>query len=136
MQYVDINRMQTISGAQQQFNSAFPFLKIEFFREPPVSGRGNAKNKMIVTDMKLENIQSKSKTGKIVLHNDTTVGQLEEFFQKEFGLYVQVFRKSGRIWLETTATDNWTLSRQNEEGRSLEEHLKTDIESPDDHDIY
>lgn len=136
MHIVDINKMQTISGAQQQFNTAFPFLKIEFFREAPVSGRGNAKNKMIVTDMRLENIQSKPKTGKIILHEATTVIQLEECFEKEFGLYIQVFRKSGRIWLETTATDNWTLSQQNEEGRSLDEHLKTDKENPFDHDIY
>lgn len=136
MHYVDINKMQTISGAQQQFNTAFPFLKIEFFREAPVSGRGNAKNKMIVTDLKLESIQSKPNTGKIILHKETTVTQLEECFSNEFGLYIQVFRKSGRIWLETTATDNWTLEQQNEEGRSLEEHLKTDKEDPQDHDIY
>jgi hypothetical protein len=136
MLYVDINKTQTISGAQHQFNSAFPFLKIEFFREAPVSNRGKARNKMIVTDFKLESIQSKPKSGKIILHKETTVTQLEECFEKEFGLYIQVFRKSGNIWLETSATDNWTLEQQNEEGRSLEEHLKSEKEDPTDRDIY
>jgi hypothetical protein len=120
----------------EQFNTAFPFLKIEFFREAPVSGRGNARSKMITTDLKLESIQVKSNSGKIILHKETTVTQLEDCFSNEFGLYVQVFRKSGRIWLETTATDNWTLEQQNEEGRSLDEHLKNDKEDPQDHDIY
>ncbi len=136
MYYIDIHAQQTISGAQKQFNTAFPFLKIEFFSEAPLSGKGNARNKMITGDAKLESIQFKSNSGKIILHKGTTVTQLEECFENEFGLYVQVFRKSGRIWLETSATDNWTLEQQNEEGRSLEEHLKQDKENPDDHDIY
>jgi hypothetical protein len=136
MHYVDIHKEQTISGAQKQFNEAFPFLKIEFFRQPPVSGKGNAKNKMIVYDLKLEEIQTKNKSGKIKLIESITVNELENLFEKNFGLYVQVFRKSGRIWLETTATDNWTLGQQNEEGRSLQEHLKVEKENPDDHDVY
>jgi hypothetical protein len=136
MNYVDINNSQTLSEIKQQFNSAFPFLKLEFFREAPVSGRGNAKNKMIVTDAKIENIQFKKKSGKIDLKKETKVCELENEFEKEYGLFVQVFRKSGRIWLETTATDNWTLEQQNEEGRSLAEHFKPDVENADDHDVY
>jgi hypothetical protein len=53
-----------------------------------------------------------------------TVADLEFRLEKEYGLHIQVFRKSGNIWLETTATDNWTLDRQNQEGKILEEHLK------------
>ena len=136
MHFVEINNTQTISGAQLQFNTAFPFLKIEFFREAHIPGKGNSKNKMIVVDTRLQNIQVKPASGTIMLENKITVNQLEAKFENEFGLYVQVFRKSGRIWLETTATDNWTLEQQNEEGRSLDEHLKTDRESSDDHDIY
>jgi hypothetical protein len=30
-----------------------------------------------------------------------------------------VFRKSGKTWLETSVTDDWTLKRQNEEGMEL-----------------
>jgi hypothetical protein len=31
----------------------------------------------------------------------------------------QVYRKSGKIWLETTVTDSWTLEEQNKQGESL-----------------
>jgi hypothetical protein len=34
-------------------------------------------------------------------------------------MVVQVSRKSGTLWLETTMTDSWTLGQQNEHGREL-----------------
>jgi len=91
---------------------------------------------MITSDMKLKDIQSNQKPGKIIVSRQTRVSELESQFEKEFGLYVQVFRKSGRVWLETTATDNWTLEQQDEEGKSLNEHLGIKSEDLNDHDIY
>jgi hypothetical protein len=43
-----------------------------------------------------------------------------------YGLSVQVFRKSGNVWLETSATDNWTLRQQNNEGAELSTQMKND----------
>jgi hypothetical protein len=40
------------------------------------------------------------------------VWQLEKQFEEGFGLHVQVFRKSGRTWLETSVTDDLTLVEQ------------------------
>lgn len=131
-----IDSEQTITGIQEQFNSSYPFLKIEFFSQAPLPGIGNPKNKMIVDDSKLKEIQNKNKNGIINIKKNTKVADLETCFAVEYGLFVQVFRKSGKIWLETTATDNWTLEQQNEEGISLEEHLKADRENPNDHDMY
>ncbi len=131
-----IDSKQTIKGIQKQFNALYPFLKIEFFSQPPMPGIGNPKNKMIVSDVKLIEIQILNKSGTINLTSKTSAAELENCFALEFGLYVQVFRKSGKIWLETTATDNWALEQQNEEGKSLEQHLKTDRENPNDYDIY
>ena len=131
-----IDSSQTISGVQKQFNDLYSFLRLEFFKQPPVSGAGNAKNKMITYDMKLKDIQNISKSGEIKVNSQTVVSELEKQFEKEFGLYIQIFRKSGKIWLETTATDNWTLEQQNEEGKSLNEQLNIKPENLNDHDIY
>jgi hypothetical protein len=38
---------------------------------------------------------------------------------QEFGLCVQVFRKSGNHWIETSLTNSWTLEQQNREGFEL-----------------
>ena len=49
-----------------------------------------------------------------------TVNELEQRFSDVYGLGVQVFRKSGNVWLETTVTDGWTLEQQNKQGESLD----------------
>jgi|GEM_PF-121742 len=127
---------QTTSILQKEFSKLFPFLKIEFFREPCLKGKGNSKDKMISTNEILNRLQSKKQFGKIVFTKQTTVSELEENFLNKFGVCMQVFRKSGNIWLETTSTDDWTLEQQNEEGRSLAQHFKIERENPDDHDMY
>ena len=134
--WLTIDSSQTIHSVQKQFNDLYSFLKLEFFKQPPVSGAGNAKNKMITYDMKLKDIQKIVKAGEIKVNTHTRVTELENQFAKEFGLYVQVFRKSGKIWLETTATDNWTLEQQNGEGKSLSEQLNIKPDNAEDHDIY
>lgn len=62
-----------------------------------------------------------------------TVHELEALFQERLGLYIQVFRKSGKVWLETTATDDWTLFKQNLEGRELSEVQVDNREEPADY---
>jgi hypothetical protein len=57
--------------------------------------------------------------GELEFTEQTRVNELEGRFQDDFGLSVQVFRKSGKLWLETTATDNWTLAEQNNQGEEL-----------------
>jgi hypothetical protein len=47
------------------------------------------------------------------------VSELENLFEDKFKLSVQVFRKSGKSWLETTFTDGWSLKKQNQEGLDL-----------------
>jgi hypothetical protein len=136
MNEIIIRREDRISEIQDQFNKYFSFLKIEFFRQAPVSGIGNSKNKMIVDDLKMEQIKGFTKGGSIELNNNTIVSTLEKYFETNCGLYVQIFRKSGKVWLETTATDNWTLQQQNEEGKSLAKQLNVEQDNPDDHDIY
>jgi hypothetical protein len=44
---------------------------------------------------------------------------LEEIFNDNFGLTVQLYRKSGKEWLAVTATDKWTLEQQNDQGKAL-----------------
>ena len=48
-----------------------------------------------------------------------TVTELERQFRELYGLHVLVFRKSGKVWLETTVTDGWTLAEQNNQGEAL-----------------
>ena len=134
--YMVIDGKQTTATLQKEFNKNFPFLKIEFFREPCIKGKGNSKDKMIMTNEVISRLQRKKQFGKISFTNQTMVRELEENFLDKFGICMQVFRKSGNVWLETTSTDDWTLEQQNEEGKSIAHDFKIEKENPDDHDIY
>ena len=58
--------------------------------------------------------------GTININGLMKVAELESAFFVTFGLAVQVFRKSGKVWLQTTATDDWTLEEQNLKATEIE----------------
>jgi len=124
--FLTIHETKTIPELQKEFNLHFPFLKIEFYRE----------SQMITTNERISHLQSSTHSGKIPFTKRTTVRELERVFSDDFGLQVQVLRKSGRIWLVTTSTDDWTLEEQNEEGKNLSHHVQMEKENPEDLDIY
>jgi hypothetical protein len=134
MATIGISNNRSIENIQKAFNEAFPYLKIEFFSQPhekgkPTSAKYLVSPKKIIGEFTTGNIQ-----GDLNLIDTMTVYELEKLFEDNFGLHVQVFRKSGRIWLETTATDDWTLSSQNEQGRELSEGTPERGELPDYHE--
>lgn len=115
--YISQNRR--ISDVQKDFNSLYPFLKIEFYKGN-VAATGCRERKHLQNSIPMT-AAGLIKNGKIELNDSMTVGQLENIFRTEFGLFVQASRKSGTLWLETTMTDNWTLKQQNDHGKELSE---------------
>jgi hypothetical protein len=83
-----------------------------------MAGRDGMGRKLLREPHPLKEVGLK-KPGALRIEEEMTVGELEKEFLESFGMLVQVSRRSGTIWLETTMTDNWTLSRQNEHGREL-----------------
>ena len=126
---------ETIESVQKQFNIIYPFLKIEFFTKPHKRFEGSNKKNRYVMNETINSIETRHTDLKIMLDQSTTVTNMEEAFKKQYGLHVQVFRKSGNVWLETSVTDNWTLEKQNGEGESLEEHFKIERVRRNDDDF-
>ena len=112
-----INDKVTISDIQKGFEEMFPFLRIQFFKTPHKAFEGSPKKEILPVTTKLKEV--KHQNGVMVISENITVSELEEFFKNIFNLNVQVFRKSGNSWLETTLTDSWTLKKQNQEGKEL-----------------
>ena len=48
----------------------------------------------------------------ISIHGNLKTSTLEKLFEEELGLHIQVYKKSNNTWIQTTATDDWTLSQQ------------------------
>lgn len=108
-----------ISVFQKEFNSNFPYLKIEFFSTANKQGELMINKFTYENDRLLAGYRNINNTDQIVITPEMTVASLEEKFNKIYGLGTQILRKSGKIWLETTITDAWTLEEQNLQGEAL-----------------
>lgn len=114
-----INDHKKIFSIQEEFNAIFPYLKLEFFSTPHYTGEATPKKSIMPGCKTLNECRTIHNNGSISITPYMTVSDLEQRFQNIFGLSVQVMRRSGKVWLETTVTDVWTLQKQNEQGEAL-----------------
>lgn len=120
---ITISDRRNISAIQKEFNDAFPYLKIEFFSKPHSAGGPSPKKFMKDPSKTIGECRTIRKSGTISITSATTVTELEQKLRNNFGLSVQIFRKSGKAWLETTVTDSWSLEKQNNQGEALSNYL-------------
>lgn len=115
--FLFLSEDKTLNEVQQSFTSKYPFLKLDFYRlqkgDPTLTVKKHLLHSITLKAAGLKN------NGLIDINNDMTVADLEKIFLHQFGLNVQVSRKSGILWLETTMTDKWSLQKQNEHGREI-----------------
>jgi hypothetical protein len=116
---IAINDHRKIFAIQEEFNTIFPYLKLEFFSKPHALGGASPKKLVKHNSATLGECRTIHQKGDLTIVPDMTVVDLEQNFGNVYGLGVQVFRKSGKSWLETTVTDNWTLAEQNRQGEEL-----------------
>src|SRR5690349_13967015 len=109
--HIDDNRK--ISEIQEEFNQKFPFLKIEFLTGSKL--RAGLCYKKILHDSALTIGECRivHTKGQISIDPTMSVTELEKNFKDIYGLHVRLFRKSSKVWLDTSVTDSWTLHEQN-----------------------
>lgn len=110
---IRITGTTSLAEIMQEFNHRFPNLKIEFFTDKNHDGVLTADEIVKNHETKIAAIRDTGHNGVLEIDSLTTVSGLEKSFLDVFGLYVQVFRKSGSTWLVTTTTDHLTLGEQN-----------------------
>jgi hypothetical protein len=116
MTIIKIDKPTKVSEIKKAFNNQFPYLKLEFFKSKHKKEEGSDKKSLIVNDFEIKPILNNET---IVFSDEMLVHELESQFAEKLKLSVQIFRKSGRTWLETTFTDSWSLKKQNQEGIEL-----------------
>ena len=117
---ITITDNKTLAEVQAEFNQHFPFLKLEFFKKQHHEGEGNKKSDALQLNKKISEVRSIYGVESLSINGHKKVSTLEDEFFECYGMNVQVFRKSGKAWLQTTATDSWTLTEQNNEGKEHE----------------
>ena len=113
---MEIKDNRKIIEIQQEFHEKFPYLKIEFYKKSHEAGEGNPDKEKLDPYKTIGEVRTKHESGELSIHGNVKVETLEQRFEDDYGLHVQVYRKSNDVWLQTTATDSWTLSEQNERG--------------------
>jgi hypothetical protein len=118
---ITINDKRKVFAIQEEFNTLFPYLTLEFFSKPHTAFGASSKKIINKSSKYIHECRTIHNTGEITITPLMTVNELEQNFANTYGLTIQVFRKSGKSWLETTVTDNWTLEEQNSQGGALSE---------------
>ena len=111
----DDKRLIDIQG---EFNAKFPNLKIVFYSKHHEEGKGSPKQTMLDSELTVGEVRTIHNMGDLSINGHLKVATLESNFYEKYGLNVQVWRKSGSSWLQTTTTDSWTLTEQNNRGQS------------------
>lgn len=116
---------RTVADLRADFNKVFPYLNIEFYSTPHKLQELLPKDKLIRHDAALKQCRKTNTESEITLNPEWTVAQFEQTMWEQFDLSVQVFRKSGALWIETSLTDKWTLRQQNFEGEQMSANQST-----------
>ncbi len=119
---IEIQDAQTISAIQDVFNATFPYLRIAFFLPMP---SGTHYQSHHFEQKTLSNFRKQSDRSALQISSDMTVSELEKHITSGYTIGVRLFRKSGKSWLETIFTEDWTLEKQNTEGELLSKNRET-----------
>ena len=116
---LEFNYETKIKEVQKEFSKVYPFLKIEFYKKPHAV-KELTHRKFRLNPGRLLSEESKSfNPSEIDIRKNKTVAELEKEVYEKLGIAMQVSRKSGNIWLETSFTDDRTLEMQNQQGQSM-----------------
>ncbi len=118
---IEINSSRIIKEIQDEINQKFPYLKLQFFGLSSVATNLFSKeNRIECNSQTLGEQYVINNPGVVNVNGNTKVETLENQFLDEFNIPVQLYRKSGNIWLQTLETNHWTLSEQNRHGEEMD----------------
>jgi hypothetical protein len=120
-----ITNEKKLNDIQREFQEKFPYLKLEFYQGNHEPGKPSPVKLQLDAGKTIGQVRHVHKEGDLSIHGLMKVNTLEDHFWNDYGLNVQVFRKSGNIWLQTSITDQWTLAEQNRKGEHSVQSYKT-----------
>ena len=118
---LEIKSNDTLEIINTQFQSLFTLLKLEFYGKDSKFLKENMLNHKTL----IYEINPRFKAFEFDINVYQSVNEFEADLEDKLGFPVQIFRKSGKLWLQTIATDSWSLFEQQEEAlesqRAIEE---------------
>ncbi|MBI1344253.1 MAG: hypothetical protein GC171_15120 [Terrimonas sp.] len=113
---IKINNTGTTGEVEKQFTAGFPYLKIAFFQYPHQPEQGSPTQYRYNENKPLRQIRTKNNCDEIEVTGSMLTKDVERLFEHLFGFHIQVYRKSGKEWVQTIGTDLLSLDEQNHLG--------------------
>ena len=107
-----VTSSQSVGEVKLAFSDAYPQLKLAFFTKPHDVNELSGKRDEVSDDILISALSKSVGSTDILIQPDMTVAELEQTFENQMHLHVQVLRKSGGLWLQTSRTDSFTLADQ------------------------
>jgi hypothetical protein len=117
---------RTVEEIKEEFSTIFPFLRIAFSTKKQESE--GVINEEVDPSTQLIEVSGVLKEGDIDINPTDTIKEVEQKFEKQYGLPVHIFRKQKDVWMDTNITDDLTLQEQNTWGRETSKPLKIKID--------
>jgi hypothetical protein len=111
---ITIDDSKTIGDIQDRFSLCFPSLKIEFYDTPHKWKESSSDEHLIDAATLIKDIRKTHQSGVLEIKSWFKTGDIEQFFRKQFGLNVQIFRLEEGKWKQSTKSDPSTLAMQSE----------------------
>lgn len=108
-----INPHNTLKDIKAYFHQEFANLKIEFFNDRNGDKQVTADEIEKQTGLTLSQFSGKNTEEELRIAPEMMVNEVEMMFLDVFNVQVQVFRKSGNVWLVTTNSDFYSLEELN-----------------------
>jgi hypothetical protein len=130
--YITIEPQQTLGITNNNFQKFFGMLRLDFYASTHESGELSDDLEPLDYDKTWSEIGLKLEQ-KISFDKSTTVAAFEAMF-KNLGLGVQVMRNSKGVWLQTSATDDWSLAEQQARAQEMSGDVQDEREIGDYHE--
>lgn len=121
-----VDKNISVEDLKNSFIKLYPYLSLRVYKKLHDHYEGSPASEEVGGEVLLSVLNSELESGEVVISDSLSVDRLETIFRKEFGISVQVFRKSGDQWLQTTSTDKWTLERQNKKAEEYEQFVNNE----------
>jgi hypothetical protein len=119
-----INDNKTLKELKEEFKTKFPHLSIQFYNTSHNPNEGNIRQNILDENLKVGDVRTLHIEGEMSIDGHLKTSAFEQMFKNTFGVNVQVFRKAGDIWLQTTITDHWTLAEQERAAQEYEKKVE------------
>jgi hypothetical protein len=130
--YITIEPTQTLGATNSNFQKFFGMLRLDFYASTHNSGALSDDLALVSYDQTWADLGLQTEQ-RIDFDKSMSVAAFEAMF-KELGFGVQVMRNSKGVWLQTSATDDWSLGEQQSRAQEMAGDLQDEREIGDYHE--